>query len=81
MARTALLCYHATVPRRLPGGIFLQKEELPMDVLHAVRVALYLLSRISVCGANNVKYLSACFEELGRLMDSLQQEQHTQEGA
>ena len=52
-----------------------------MDVLHAVRVALYLLSRISVCGADNVKYLRACFEELGRLMDSLQQEQHTQEGA
>ena len=52
-----------------------------MDVLHAVRVALYLLSRISVCGADNVKYLSACFEKLGRLRDSLQQEQHTQEGA
>lgn len=68
-------------PAGFPAVFFLQKEELPMDVLHAVRVALYLLSRISVCGADNVKYLSACFEELGRIRDSLQQEQHTQEGA
>ena len=46
-----------------------------------VRVALYLLSRISVCGADNAKYLNACFEELNRLRDSLQQETNTQEGA
>ena len=54
---------------------------MAMDVLHAVRVALYLLSRISVCGPDNVKYLNACFEELNRLRDSLQQETNPQEGA
>lgn len=52
-----------------------------MDVLHTVRIALYLLSRITVCGAENVRYLNACFEELGRLRDSLQQETDRQEGA
>ena len=54
---------------------------MTMDVLHAVRVVLYLLSRISVCGADNAKYLNACFEELNRLRDSLQQEPNPQEGA
>ena len=60
---------------------YARKGGMPMDVLHAVRVVLYLLSRISVCGADNAKYLNACFEELNHLRDSLQQETNPQEGA
>ena len=82
MVRIPRRWYDDTVPRRaFPAGFFTRKGGMPMDVLHAVRVVLYLLSRISVCGADNAKYLNACFEELNRLRDSLQQETNPQEGA
>ena len=82
VVRASLWWYHDTVPRRaLPAVFSCLEGGMPMDVLHAVRVTLYLLSRISVCGPDNVKYLNACFEELNRLRDSLQQETNPQEGA
>lgn len=43
-----------------------------MDVLHSLKMILYLLGQISVSGQEDVKRLNACFHQLETLRAALE---------
>lgn len=43
-----------------------------MDMLHSLKMILYLLGQIRVSGQEDVKRLNACFHQLGLLRAALE---------